>query len=88
MARDFAAPAPDRRWPGDSTYVATREGWRYLAVRLDAPARRAIGWALADHLRTELARDALAMARGQRHPGAGLVHHTDRGGRYTAAASR
>ncbi|HEU5422502.1 MAG TPA: DDE-type integrase/transposase/recombinase [Nitrolancea sp.] len=72
----------------DSTYVATQEGWRYLAVRLDAHARRVIGWALADHLRTELALDALGMALEWRRPGAGLVPHTARGGQDTAGAYR
>ena len=68
VARDFAAPAPNCLWLGDITYVATPEGWRYLAVLLDAHARRVIGWAMADHLRTDLARDALAMALGTRRP--------------------
>ncbi len=79
VARDFAAPAPDRLWLGDSTYVATSEGWLYLAVLVDAYSRRVIGWAMADHLRTELARDAPCGARRARRPRAGLVHHTDRG---------
>ena len=52
---------------------------------LDAHARRVVGWAMADHPRTELALDALAMALQARRPPAGLVHHTDRGCRYTAA---
>jgi putative transposase len=86
VARDFAAPAPNRLWLGDITYVPTREGWLYLAVLLDAHSRRVVGWAMADHLRTELALDALAMALARRHPAAGLVHHTDRGCQYTAAA--
>jgi transposase InsO family protein len=86
VARDFAAPAPDRLWLGDITYVATREGWLYLAVLLDAHSRRVVGWAMADHLRAELAMEALTMALGRRRPAAGLVHHTDRGCQYTAAA--
>jgi len=53
---------------------------------LDAHSRRVIGWAMADHLRTELALEALAMAVRARRPGAGLVHHTDRGCQYTATA--
>jgi putative transposase len=88
VARDFAAAGPDRLWLGDSTSVATREGWLYLAVLLDAPSRRVVGWAMADHLRTELALDALTMALARRRPGAGLVQHTDRGCQYTAAAYR
>jgi len=75
-----------RLWLGDITYVPTGEGWLYLAVLLDAHSRRAIGWAMADHLRTALALEALAMAVRVRRPSAGLVHHTDRGSQYTAAA--
>src|SRR4051812_21623281 len=86
VARDFAAPRVNRLWIGDITYLATREGWLSLAVLLDAHSRRVVGWAMADHLRTELALDALTMALAQRRPGAGLVHHTDRGCQYTAAA--
>lgn len=88
VARDFTAPAPDRLWLGDITYLPTREGWLYLAVLLDAHSRRVVGWAMADHLRTELALDALQMAFGARRPQPGLVHHTDRGCQYTAAAYR
>ncbi len=86
VARHFTAPGPDRLWLGDITYLPTREGWLYLAVLLDACSRRVIGWAMADHLRTELALDALTMALWGRRPAPGLVHHTDRGGQYTAAA--
>jgi putative transposase len=85
-ARDFAVPAPDRLWIGDITYVPTWEGWLYVAVLLDAHSRRVIGWAMADHLRAELTLDALGMALGARRPAPGLVHHTDRGGQYAAAA--
>jgi len=63
----------------DSTYVATHEGWLSLAVLLEAHSRRIVGWAMAEHLRAELALDALAMALQRRRPGPGLVHHTDRG---------
>jgi transposase InsO family protein len=88
VARDFAAPAPDRLWLGDITYLPTGEGWRSLAILLDAHSRRVVGWAMADHLRTALALDALAMALQARRPPPGLVHHTDRGCQYTAAAYR
>jgi len=86
VARDFRATAPDRLWLGDITYIATAEGWLYLAVIIDAYSRRVVGWAMADHLRTELALDALVMALQCRRPLPGLVHHTDRGCQYTAAA--
>ncbi len=85
---NFVAPAPDHLWVGDLTYVATAEGWLYLAVLLDVFSRRVVGWAMAEHLRAELACDALAMALQARRPGAGLVHHTDRGCQYTAEAYR
>jgi putative transposase len=80
------ARVPDRLWFGDITYVATWEGWFYLAVLLDAHSRRISGWAMADHLRAELTLDALTMTLGSRRPAAGLIHHTDRGGQYTAVA--
>jgi transposase InsO family protein len=86
VARNFAAPAPDRLWLGDITFVPTYEGWLYLAVLLDAHSRRVVGWAMADHLRTALALDALAMALQARRPPPGLIHHTDRGCQYTAGA--
>jgi len=86
VARDFTVAAPDRLWVGDLTYIPTWEGWLYLAVLLDAYSRRVVGWAMAEHLRTELPLAALQGALQQRRPPTGLVHHTDRGSQYTAAA--
>jgi transposase InsO family protein len=86
VRRDFNPSAPDRLWLSDITYVRTWEGWLYLAVILDAFSRRVVGWSLADHLRTELATDALHMALTTRRPRAGLIHHSDRGGQYLSAA--
>jgi putative transposase len=83
--REFHPAAPDRLWVSDITYVRTWEGWLYLAVILDAFSRRVVGWALADHLRTELATDALQMALANRRPAPGLIHHSDRGGQYLSA---
>ena len=77
---------PDRLWLADISYVATGEGWLYLAVVLDGFSRRVVGWAMADHLRAELVIDALTMALQARRPAAGLVHHSDRGGHYTSLA--
>ena len=88
VARDFTAPAPERLGIGDITFVPTGEGWLYLAVLLDAHSRRVVGWAMADHLRAELAAAALAMALGRRQPAAGRVYHTDRGGQYIATTYR
>jgi len=85
VRRQFATATTNRLWVGDITYIRTAEGWLYLATLLDACSRRIVGWAMADHLRTELALDALHMAAGQRRPrGGALVHHTDRGCQYTA----
>ena len=80
--------APDRLRLGDITYLPTGEGWLYLAVLLDTHSRRVVGRAMADHLRAELALDALMMALGARRPPPGLVHRTDRGCQYTAASYR
>ncbi len=80
VRRDFNPSAPDHLWISDITYVRTWEGWLYLAVILDAFSRRVVGWALADHVRTELATDALQMALTSRRPAPGLIHHSDRGG--------
>jgi putative transposase len=74
----------DSRYVGDITYVATWEGWAYLATVIDLASRRVVGWALADHMRTELISDALLMAFGQRHPPAGAIFHSDRGCQYTS----
>lgn len=86
VQRAFRPAGPDRLWVADITYVRTWEGWLYLAVILDAFSRRVVGWALADHLRTELATDALARALASRRPASGLIHHSDRGGQYLSAA--
>ena len=85
ICRDFYPAAPNHLWVGDITYVPTDEGWLYVATLLDAYSRRVVGWAMADHLRTDLALDALVLAlrRRQFAPGQ-LVHHTDRGCQYTA----
>jgi putative transposase len=86
VKRDFRPADLDRLWVADITYVGTDEGWLYLAAILDARSRRGVGWSLADHLRTELALDALAMALDRRRPAPGLIHHSDRGTQYLAHA--
>ena len=83
-----AIGAPDRLWVADISYVATGEGWLSLAVVLDAFSRRVVGWAMADHLRTELVLDALAMALHHRQTAPELIHHSDHGCQYTSLAFR
>jgi putative transposase len=75
----------DRRYVGDITYIATWEGWAYLATVIDLSSRKVVGWALADHMRTELVSDALRMAFATRSPDEGLIFHSDRGCQYTSA---
>jgi len=74
----------DARYVGDITYIATWEGWAYLATVIDLASRRVVGWALADHMRTELISDALLMAFGSRRPPVGAIFHSDRGCQYTS----
>jgi putative transposase len=88
VAREFSAPAPNRVWVTDMTYIWTWEGWLFLAAIVDLFSRRIVGWAMADHLRTELPLEALGMALGIRQPDRGLVHHSDRGCQYASAAYR
>jgi len=78
--------APDRLWVADISYVATSEGWLFLAVVLDAFSRRVVGWAMAAHLRTELVLDAFEVALQARRPSPGLIHHADHGCQYTSLA--
>ena len=86
VRRDFRATGPDRLWVADITYVATWEGYVFLACVLDAWSRKVVGWSMRDDLRTELALDALGMALTRRRPRPGLVHHSDRGSQYTSLA--
>lgn len=88
LGRQFNVTAPNRVWATDITYVRTWEGWLYLAVVIDLYSRRAVGWAMAEHLRTELVLDALGTALGQRLPTGPLIHHSDRGSQYASAVYR
>lgn len=82
LERDFTAGKPDQKWLGDITYLPTLEGFLYLAVVLDAFSRKIVGWSISDSLETKIVLDALGMARATRRPGAGLLHHSDRGVQY------
>lgn len=86
LGRNFTTEAPDRVWVTDITYVRTWEGWLYVAAVLDLFSRRVVGWAIADHMQTELALDALRMAVRLRQPQPGLIHHSDRGSQYASKA--
>jgi transposase InsO family protein len=86
VRRDFTvnAAAVNTRWCGDITYIWTWEGWLYLATVIDIASRRVVGFALAEHLRTELVADALTNAVAARNPAPGVVFHADRGCQYTS----
>jgi transposase InsO family protein len=87
VRRDFAvdAAAVNTRWCGDITYIWTWEGWLYLATVIDIASRRIVGFAMAEHLRTELACDALTNAIAARDPAPGVIFHADRGCQYTSS---
>jgi transposase InsO family protein len=85
LDRDFQADAPNQKWSSDITYIATRQGWLYLAVVMDLFSRKIVGWATSASLQATLVLDALGMALRRRTPGVGLVHHSDRGCQYAAA---
>jgi putative transposase len=84
LDRDFDPPGPNESWSADITDVPTREGWLYLAVVEDLFSRRIVGWSMAEAMESRLVVDALGMALARRHPGAGLVAHSDRGSQYAS----
>jgi len=86
--RNFIATAPNRIWLADITYIETDQGWLYLAAVMDLCSRRIVGWAMDDHLRTDLPLAALNMAIATRQPGANLIHHSDRGVQYASTDYR
>lgn len=88
VKRNFVASAVDKVWVADITYIATLEGFLYLAFILDVYSRRIVGWAMEKHMRSELVEDALAMAVFRRKPQQEdlLVHHSDHGSQYTAVS--
>jgi len=86
LNREFTVSEPDRVWVGDITYIATDEGWLFLAVVIDLFSRHVVGWSLREDMRREIVIDALRMAWFKRHPDkqAGLIFHSDRGSQYAS----
>jgi putative transposase len=86
VRRDFTAAAPNRRWVADITYTDTARGFAYTAFITDLFSRKIVGWQVADHLRADLALDALELAIFSRtgQIGDDLIHHSDRGVQYTS----
>jgi len=88
LARNFEPQGPNEKWVADITYIATREGWLYLAAVMDLFGRRIVGWATSATIDATLVIDALNMAIRQRCPASDLLHHSDRGSQYASAAFR
>jgi transposase InsO family protein len=86
LKRDFEAEHPHQKWLADITYIATQEGWLYLAAILDLYTRRIVGWAMSERMTSDLTIAALMMALQQCQPAAGLIHHSDQGSQYTDQA--
>ena len=86
LDRRFTVDAPDKVWAGDITYIATDEGWLFLAVVIDLFSRQVVGWSLRRDMTRDIVIDALRMAWFKRHPSkhAGLIFHSDRGSQYAA----
>lgn len=82
VQRRFNPDAPNQLWSGDITYIATDEGWVYLAAVIDLFSRQVVGWSMQTHMHTSLVKDALTMAWFRRRPEAGLIFHSDRGSQY------
>ena len=82
LQQDFTAPRSDQRWASDITYIATRQGWLYLAVVMDLYSRRIVGWSMDRRTGRQLVVAAMKMALGQREPP--RLHHSDRGPQYAS----
>jgi len=88
LARQFNVIQANQVYVGDITYIATGEGWLYLAVVIDLYSRQVVGWSMAEHMRATLVNDALIMAIWKRKPKKGLLWHTDRGSQYASDSHR
>jgi len=88
LGQQFGVSAPNRVWVTDITYVATDEGWVYVALVMDLFSRKLVGRAIETFVDSRLTLAAWRMALGRRHPDASLVHHSDRGVQYAATAYR
>ena len=90
LNREFTVSVPDRVWAGDITYIATDEGWLFLAVVIDLFSRQVVGWSLQETMTRGIVIDALRMAWFKRHPhkDSGLMFHSDRGSQYASGDFR
>lgn len=84
LNREFTASKPNEKWVTDITYVATAEGWLYLASVMDLYSRKIVGWHMSDRMTKELVLKALKQAHGRQQPGTAVLHHSDRGSQYAS----
>ncbi len=84
LNQDFSAQRPNQKWVADITYLATDEGWLYLAVVLDLYTRKVVGWAMSERMTAKLTCDALRMALWRCKRPQGVIVHSDRGSQYCA----
>ena len=84
LNRAFDVATTNTVWAGDITYLATREGWVYLAVIVDLCSRRVVGYALSDDVTRSLVLQALRHALDRRPTRSALTHHSDRGSQYAS----
>ena len=84
LGRSFQAPAANRKWVADFTYIWTAEGWLYVAAVVDLFSRRVVGWSMSAAMTAQLVTDALMMAIWRRGKPDALLHHSDRGSQYTS----
>jgi putative transposase len=88
LERDFTAPAPDRVWVADTTYLPVVTGFLFLVAILDLYSRKVVGWSVGDRLDAELSGEALRRALAKRRPTPGLIFHSDRGSEFAAGSFR
>ncbi len=88
LDRRFDGWAVNRAWTADITYVATGEGWLYLAAVMDLASRKIVGWSMSDRMKANIVCEALRSAYGGRKPTRGLIMHSDRGSQYASKEYR
>jgi putative transposase len=88
LDRRFEGWRVNQAWVADITYIATGEGWLYLACVMDLASRRIVGWSMSERIKAELVCQALTSAYWQRKPSAGLIMHSDRGSQYASDTHR
>ena len=88
LEKNFSATKPNEKWVSDITYIATQEGWLYLAVVMDLYSRAVIGWSLSSRMTSQLVCDALTMALWRRKKPKDVIVHSDRGSQYCSKAYR